>query len=84
MADLLVPVGRHLFTPAYLDELAARIPPDTGGAPHGVRGIAGLDSEGVHVAVLFSPKGAHLVARVAYEYDWTTGHKLAGDLLFGF
>jgi hypothetical protein len=84
LAEVLVPVGRHFFPTGYLDNLAKRIPPDEPGEASHVRGIAGVDIEGVHVAVQFSWWNGHLAARTAVGYDWGKGGKVAGDLLFRF
>lgn len=81
MADALVPIGRHFFTPSDIERLAATIPPDTTAT---VIGKAAIDTEGVRVAVLFTPKGGHFVARAAWEYDWDEGQKVGADLTFKF
>jgi hypothetical protein len=83
VAELLVPVGRHLFTPEYLNKLASTVTPSDVG-PHGIAGKLGVDNEGVNVAVLFTPKGDHLVARVAYRYSPEDGHQFGADATFKF
>lgn len=79
MPDVLVPVGRHLFTPDQLNKLAATVQPD---GKHKVVGRAALDNEGTRVAVLFSFKEDRIVARTALGYDWDDGLGFGADLTF--
>jgi len=79
MADVLVPVGRHLFSPIDLEAQVSRIPLEPqfqGGA------LAAVDNEGVRVAMLYTRKDGQIRIRAAYEHDWSGDDKIAGDILF--
>lgn len=79
MADVLVPVGRHLFSPTDLDAQISRIPLEpqfTGGI------LAAVDSEGARVGLIYTRKDGHIRIRGAYEHDWSGDDKIAGDILF--
>ena len=84
MSDLLVPVGRHFFTPQDLTRMVATLPPDLSAPGSQGGALAGVDQDGVHVAVLFTPKQGRVVIRGAFEHDWTGDNKVAGDVLFRF
>ncbi len=83
MADALVPVGRHFFTPDYIKELASELTPADAG-PLGIAGKIGVDNEGATVAMLFSPKNGRMVLRTAYRYDLDEGHKIGMSGTFKF
>lgn len=79
MPETLLPLGRHLFPPSYIDKLAAGLVPDP---KFHVNGRAALDDEGVKVAVLFSWKEGRVVARTAIAYDWDDGLGVGADVTF--
>jgi hypothetical protein len=82
MASSLIPVGRHFLTTSDIDRLAATIPKDTDAE---IIGKAGIDTDGARVAILFTPKHGHFVARTAFEYDWKKRGLTAGaDIAFKF
>lgn len=79
MPDVLVPVGRHLFSPEALAKQLERVPIDE---THEGGAVAGIDSDGVHVALLYTTHDGHLRVRAAYARDWTGNETVAGDVLF--
>ena len=79
MADVLVPVGRHLFSPVDLDAQVSRIPLE----PQYQGGIlAAVDNDGVRVDLIYTNHEGHVRIRGAYEHDWSGDDKIAGDILF--
>lgn len=83
MADVLVPVGRHLFSPENLQKALSIIPPDM----HGSKGFglkAAIDTDGAKVALLYSVKNGAVVARTAVAYEWGEGYKVGADLTIKF
>jgi hypothetical protein len=85
MPEVLVPVGRHLFSPDALQAALDKAIPQTALEPgqHGAAAAA-IDAEGVKVAVIFTSKDDHWRVRGAYEHDWFGGEKVAGDILYRF
>jgi len=83
MADVLVPVGRHLFQPADLQKALSVINPIDAGR-HGIGAKAAIDTDGVKVALLYSVKNGAIVARGAVAYEWGTGYKVGADLTLKF
>lgn len=81
MPDVLVPVGRHFFTPQQLNEAVARIQPNA--QYHGGL-LATVDSDGAKVALMWTNKDGNLAIRTAYAHDWTGEDKVAGDVLWRF
>lgn len=81
MADALVPVGRHFFSPADLQRQLDRIPLDEA---HQGGALAGIDSEGVNVALLYTRRDGKIRVRGAYSHDWSGDDKIAGDVLWRF
>lgn len=77
MSEVLVPVGRHFFTPDYITKMAATIKPEDIGEHGAVK--FGVDNEGAKVAVIFTPKHGNVAIRTAYAYDWTKGHQFGVD-----
>jgi hypothetical protein len=82
MPDVLVPVGRHFFQPADLQKALSVIPQDGGVGPHGLGAKAAIDSDGAHVALLYSVKNGAIVARGAFAYEWGHGYKVGADITF--
>ena len=82
MADTLVPVGRHFFSPADLDRQLAKLPADVKADRGGIQ--AGIDADGAHVGFVYSIKNGRIVARGALAWDWTGDRKAAGDVLVRF
>ena len=85
MPDVLVPVGRHLFSPAALQSALDKAIPKMELAPGQQGGaLAAIDSDGIKVALIFTSKDQHWRVRGAFERDWTGEQKVAGDILFKF
>lgn len=85
MAEVLVPVGNHLFSPSALQSALDKAIPHANLAP-GQQGaaVATVDSEGLKVALIFTSKDDHWRVRGAYERDWAGQSKVAGDILYKF
>ena len=85
MADVLVPIGNHLFAPDQLQAALDRAIPKADLEPgqHGAA-TAAIDAEGVKVALIFTSKDDHWRVRGAYEHDWSGNSKVAGDILYKF
>ena len=85
MADVLTPVGTHFFSPDQLQAALDRAIPAADIGP-GQRGAAAaaVDSDGVKVAIIFTPAGDHWRIRGAYAHDWSGDNKVAGDILYRF
>lgn len=80
MADVLVPIGKHLFQPADLQKALSAIEPEAVG-PLGVGLRAALDTTGAHVAVRYSVKDGAVVVRGAFAFDWASqGFVVGADL----
>lgn len=80
---VLVPVGRHLFTPADLTKALSVLPPEAIG-PKGFGMKAAIDTEGAKVALLYSVKNGAVVARGAFAYEWGEGYNVGADLTLKF
>lgn len=84
MADVLVPVGRHFFQPVDLQKALSTITPNVDTGPHGFGAKAAIDTDGAHVALLYSVKDGAVVARGAFAYEWGTGYKVGADIAIKF
>jgi hypothetical protein len=82
--DIQIPIGRHLFTPEALAKALTVIPQETlAPGQHGAA-LATVDADGVKVALLFTSKDSRWRVRGAYERDWTSDNRVAGDILYRF
>jgi len=85
MAEILVPVSNHLFSPDALQKALDKAIPKMDLQPGQQGGaIAAIDSEGLTVALVFTSKDSHWRVRGAYERDWSGDNRVAGDILYRF
>lgn len=85
MTEILVPLGKHLFSADALNKIAAdaigKIPPDKTSAI-----VGGVDADGAKVALVLTKHGERADVKfvTALEHDWAGGNSLGVSGVFAF
>ncbi len=72
MADLLIPIGAHFFTPDALQKVVATAEADHPGKANVLAGT--VDSTGASVVLAMGSADGNWKIRTAFSHDWQNGN----------
>jgi len=72
MADLLIPIGAHFFTPEALQKVVAAAEADHPGKANVLAGT--VDSSGASVVLALGAQDGAWRVRTAFSHDWAGGN----------
>ena len=72
MADLLIPIGAHFFTPEALQKVVAAAEADHPGKANVLAGT--VDSSGAGVVLALGAADGRWTVKTAFAHDWSTGN----------
>jgi hypothetical protein len=69
MADLLIPIGAHFFTPEALQKVVAAAEADHPGKANVLAGT--VDSSGASVVLALGAADGRWMVKTAFSHDWS-------------